>query len=328
MPISDEFTENGHTVQYVERARFEWQPGAWPERWDVLLGRLGATLTTGFTYALPGTQVFSEGVAYDEHTGYYYVSSTGDGSVFRGRLSESAATVFLPAGADERTVTTGMKVEDGLLFVSGGNTGRMFIYEVNSGGLVAKFQAEDSPSFINDVVIGRWGAAYFTDSNNPYLYRVAKNANGDWEMEEWIDFTGTPLVFQQGFNVNGIVASEGGKYLIVDQTNTGKLFRIDVDTKEVIQIDLGGATIPGGDGMVLLGRTLWVVNSGKITEVRLAGDLASGSITMSFTDPTLVSPTTAAYANGRLLVVNSQFNKRGPGLTPDLPFTISSLPTP
>ncbi|MCM8748427.1 ScyD/ScyE family protein [Thermomicrobiaceae bacterium CFH 74404] len=44
-PITEEFSENGVTMQYFERARFEWHPGAWPERWDVLLGRLGAELT-------------------------------------------------------------------------------------------------------------------------------------------------------------------------------------------------------------------------------------------------------------------------------------------
>ncbi len=41
-PISEEFTENGLTVQYFERARLEWHPGVSPERYDVLLGRLGA----------------------------------------------------------------------------------------------------------------------------------------------------------------------------------------------------------------------------------------------------------------------------------------------
>ncbi len=41
-PISEEFTEDGMVVQYFERARFEWHPGAWPERYDVLLSRLGA----------------------------------------------------------------------------------------------------------------------------------------------------------------------------------------------------------------------------------------------------------------------------------------------
>lgn len=41
-PISEEFTEDSVVVQYFERARFEWHPGVWPERYDVLLGRIGA----------------------------------------------------------------------------------------------------------------------------------------------------------------------------------------------------------------------------------------------------------------------------------------------
>jgi len=44
-PISDEFEWNGMTVQYFERVRMEHQPGMWPERYDILLGRLGAELT-------------------------------------------------------------------------------------------------------------------------------------------------------------------------------------------------------------------------------------------------------------------------------------------
>jgi hypothetical protein len=40
-PISQELTERGFRVQYFERARFEHQPGVWPERFDVLQGLLG-----------------------------------------------------------------------------------------------------------------------------------------------------------------------------------------------------------------------------------------------------------------------------------------------
>jgi peptidoglycan/xylan/chitin deacetylase (PgdA/CDA1 family) len=47
-PISEEFREvnpdtgKTYVVQYFERQRFEWHPGEWPERYDVMLGRLGA----------------------------------------------------------------------------------------------------------------------------------------------------------------------------------------------------------------------------------------------------------------------------------------------
>ncbi len=43
-PISEEFTENGHTVQYFERNRFEWHPEYRGTPYEVLLGRLGAQL--------------------------------------------------------------------------------------------------------------------------------------------------------------------------------------------------------------------------------------------------------------------------------------------
>ncbi len=55
-PISNEMTENGVVVQYFERARFEWHPGAWPSHYDVLLGRLGVTVAQ--QYGLLSTTPF------------------------------------------------------------------------------------------------------------------------------------------------------------------------------------------------------------------------------------------------------------------------------
>ncbi|HLI50762.1 MAG TPA: kelch repeat-containing protein [Thermomicrobiaceae bacterium] len=40
-PISEEFQEGGVTVQYFERARFEWHPGSNPASYDVELGLVG-----------------------------------------------------------------------------------------------------------------------------------------------------------------------------------------------------------------------------------------------------------------------------------------------
>jgi hypothetical protein len=45
-PISEEYTENDMTVQYFERARFEWHPENAGTEYEVLLGRLGADATT------------------------------------------------------------------------------------------------------------------------------------------------------------------------------------------------------------------------------------------------------------------------------------------
>ena len=43
-PLTGELEEDGLTVQYFERARFELHPDAWPERFDVLLTRLAADM--------------------------------------------------------------------------------------------------------------------------------------------------------------------------------------------------------------------------------------------------------------------------------------------
>lgn len=43
-PITEEVSVNGLTVQYFERARFEWHPGSDPSRFDVMLGLVGAEL--------------------------------------------------------------------------------------------------------------------------------------------------------------------------------------------------------------------------------------------------------------------------------------------
>jgi Cu-Zn family superoxide dismutase len=187
-----------------------------------------------------------------------------------------------------------------------------------------------TPTFVNDVAVTSDGAAYFTDSMNPYLYKVVADASGQYTIEDWIDFTGTPLVYQQGFNLNGIAATPDDKYLIVVQSNTGKLFRIEIATKAVAEINLGGATVTNGDGILLNGRTLYVSRNqnGLIVKIDLAEDLLSGSVASSTGDPLLAYPTTLAWADGRLLVVNSQFNKRGPNLQPALPFTITSMPAP
>jgi len=335
LPLSDAQTETiegkDYSVQWFERARFELHTENQPP-YDVLLGRLGAEVSSGSTrFILPGNTVFPEGIAYQPSSGAYFVSSTTDGSILRGTLHDAAATVFLPAGGDGRTTATGLKVDSrGRLFVSGAGTGQMFVYDATTGGLLGKVSNGLTPTFINDVAVTSAGDAYFTDSNNPILFKVAADANGQYTLESWLDFTGTALTYQTGFNLNGIAASEDGKYLIVVQSNTGKLFRIEIATKAVTEINLGGATVTNGDGILLNGKTLYVSRNqqGLIVKLQLSDDLMSGSVVSSTTDPLLAYPTTLAWAEGRLLVVNSQFNKRGPGLQPVLPFTITSMPAP
>src|SRR4051794_2820610 len=162
-------------------------------------------------YILPGARVFPEGVAYQQGSDYFYVGSTTDGTIFRGELDQETTSVFLPGGTDGRTSATGMKVDDGRLYIAGAGTGKIFVYDVNTRALLGSFDNNEANTFLNDIAIAPNGAAYVTDSLDPTLYRVTVGPNGEINFEAWLDLTGTPIVYQAGFNLNGIDVSNDGR---------------------------------------------------------------------------------------------------------------------
>jgi sugar lactone lactonase YvrE len=283
-------------------------------------------------YVLPGEQVFPEGVAYQSDTGDFYVGSTTDGTVFRGNVEggPKEAEVFLEPESDGRTTAIGMEVgEDGRLFIAGGDTGRIFVYDTESTDQIRRLDTPDAgATFLNDVAVTPDGDAYVTDSLRPVLFRVPSTVDGVGEVEPWLNFEETPAEYEEGFNFNGIDATEDGRYLVAVQSNTGELFRIDIESKQVVEINLGGETLTNGDGLLLDGRTVYVVRNEQalIVPVKLSGEYIRGKVGEPFTDPSFAFPTTIAKTDGRLLVVNSQFDKQEGEA--ELPFTVSSVEVP
>jgi Cu-Zn family superoxide dismutase len=292
----------------------------------------------GRVFALPAGGGFPEGIAYDAATGDFYVGSTIDGTIYRGNVVSGMVEVFLPGGTGR--VAVGLALDDGgRLFVAGGETGAVAVYDTETGQLLLEVANGLAPNtFLNDIAVNPAGVAYITDSFNPLLYRIVATAIPPGlgtpapvpttdALEVFVDFTTTGFdLVQTGFNANGIVATPDGRYLLLVQTNTGAVYRVDTATGETIQVDLGEGSLPGGDGLELDGQTLYVVREGQITIVTLGPDYASGSIGASFSDPSFATPTTIARYDGCLLVVNSQFAAiQG---QPQLPFTVSSVPIP
>lgn len=276
--------------------------------------------------------VFPEGVATDRRT--FFVGSTTDGTIYRGRLKGTTARPFLLGDAD-RSMAVGLKVDEGKLFVAGGGTGKVFIHDIRSKALVGSFQVPDpaSPTFVNDLTVAKDDSVYVTDSFRSTLYRIAPGeyANSSPQtLQVFRDFTGTVLPTNPGFNLNGIVAARNGKFLVLAHSGVGKLFRLRLSDRAVTEIDLGHDQV-SGDGLVLLGRRLFVVERqgdvGYLVKVRLKGRAYSGRLISRTTYPSFDDPTTAAFARGRLLVVNSQFGERAAGETPD-PFTVSRVRIP
>ena len=101
----------------------------------------------------------------------------------------------------------------------------------------------------------------------------------------------------------------------------GTLYRVRPRTGQVRQIDLGDDTVTRGDGILLQGRTLYVVQNrlNQIAVVRLNPDLDQGTVTGTITDPNFDVPTTIAGFGNFLYAVNARFG------TPPTPETTYSI---
>ena len=96
---------------------------------------------------------------------------------------------------------------------------------------------------------------------------------------------------------------------MVVQSPTGSLFTVDPATGVTNQIDLGGESVPNGDGLLFEGGFLYVVQNqrNQIARVDLSDDLTSGTVVVRLTDPDLDVPTTVGAYAGRLWAVNARF---------------------
>jgi sugar lactone lactonase YvrE len=179
-----------------------------------------------------------------------------------------------------------------------------------SGALLTALDVGVPGAFLNDVAIGPDGAAYFTNSNAPQVFRVAKDRTG-WQVSTFVDATGT-IATQTGFNLGGIVTTPDGRALLVAQGNVGLLWRIDLRTKAVSPIALSAGTdLVNADGLVLKGRELLVIRnfSRSISTLRLSRQWTTAELRDETpTDPTRVF-TTGKLAGSRLYLVDSKFDE-------------------
>ena len=101
-PISEEFSENGFTVQYFERARFEWRPENQGTEFEVLLGRLGDDYAREKKIETKPVAQAQDAVQYDiglYEDSYSNAFRNGDGSWW-GFVSTDAVSVRSEPKAD------------------------------------------------------------------------------------------------------------------------------------------------------------------------------------------------------------------------------------
>jgi sugar lactone lactonase YvrE len=252
--------------------------------------------------------------------GKVYVGSIPTGAIWRGDLRTGEGSVFIPGATGRAAI--GLELDKrGRLFVAGGPTGRGTAYDARTGAELASWQFTTGAAFVNDAVVTRT-AAWFTDSANPVLYKVAIGRHGKLSST----FTTLPLSGDIDWvpgetNANGIEVTPDGRRLIIVQTNKGRLFTVDTRTGRTRAIDLKGEAVPNGDGLLLKGRILFVVQNrlNLVAVVKLGFTGRSGRVVTRIGDPDFDVPTTIASFKHRLYVVNARF---GTPPEPDTPYNV------
>src|SRR5688500_15877581 len=282
------------------------------------------------TYRLHGDREGSqfEGIAVTRDQETFYVSEVSGGEIHRGEVDERGTEVWLDAddaAEDGRRLAVGLATDHhDRVYVAGGDNATQpdaaaddpdfWIYDDDGDLLAALRVPADDPVFLNDVVVGPDGAAYVTDSVSPHIFRIARE-DGDWQASVWAAPDPKRGPQQEGpFGLNGIEVAPDCRSLIVAQSDVGALWRYDLETAKPTRIDTGEVDLTFTDGLVVKGDTLVAVRNFPhlLTYLRLDDDAESARLLDEVpTDPDRVF-TTGDISEGRLLLVDSQFDEEPP----------------
>jgi hypothetical protein len=284
------------------------------------------TTTTAFPTTIPLPNAWlPEGIAIGPGPVAYF-GSRADGSIYLADLRTGQGRIFSKGPG---TPSLGLKLDGrNRLFVAGGSGGDARVLDARTGAVLASYKFTTDPAFVNDVIITP-KAAWFTDSRNPFLYALPFGRNG--RLPPAGGFVAVPLrgdiVYGAGNNANGIARTPDGRALLIVQSNTGLLFRVDPDTGIATKVDLGGELLLNGDGLWLHDRLLYVVQNRMNTVVKLRLDRAgtSGTLLLRVGDQRFDTPTTIAEFRDRLYLPNARFTTTP---MPDTPYNAVAIRRP
>lgn len=257
-----------------------------------------------------------------------YFGSRVDGSIYRADLPTGRGAIL---SAGPGTPSLGLAIDDhGRLFTAGGTAGNARIVDTRTGAVWADYRLGTPPNtFVNDVVLTPTGA-WFTDSHEPVLYHLPVGPDGTLPSPTAVvrrPLTGDIAYVPGAINANGIVRTPDGTGLIIVQSVTGRLFRVDPATGTTHRIDLGVEAVSHGDGLHLYGTTLLVVQNrvNAIAVIALDRTGTTGTVERRITDPRFDIPTTVAGFGERLYLTNARFTTP---TAPNTPYNAIAIERP
>ena len=192
--------------------------------------------------------------------------------------------------------------------------------DADTGEEITQYQLASFGMVINDVAITR-RAVYFTDFTGPFLYELPVSSNGalpDSGASNAIPLMGTdasdPLGTPQ--TANGIVSMANGKTLIIGDSRTAQIDKVDPKTGMSDRIILDTPLTGFLDGIVRDERRLYILSPGnpedptdvdRIQVVKLDKDLLTGKLLGVITDEELDGVASGAFFGNALYVNNARY---------------------
>jgi hypothetical protein len=250
----------------------------------------------------------------------FYVGSVADGRIVTGNLRTGAVRTLLP-GAEGRSLR-GLFFDHrtGLVWAVGslGDVGHVWAVGARSGRVVSDTVVPGA-GFLNDLVVTR-RAVWVTDSGVGRLtvVRLTRHGRPSGAPAEFVTLVGDWPPSPEGtFNANGIRKLPHGP-IVLNNSRVGGLWQVDPHSGTTRQIPVtGGPPITSGDGLELVGRTLYNVRGSgpkdvSVVRLREEAGRVRGTWVATLTAPSLDVPSTATAALGSLWVVNARFGVESP----------------
>jgi len=267
-------------------------------------------------------EAYPEGIVYDSLADAFYVSSARLGTV--GKVSRQGNYTQLFADPSLKS-TYGLKVHpDGKrLFICAGDANyskfttpdtrkkmiRLISIELPGGKKLSDVDLSaliPGEHFGNDLAFDTQGNAYMTDSYAHAIYKITADGKASvFAKDKQFD--------TKGVGLNGIVYHPGG-FLLVDNTNTGRIYKVDINDPQKVQKVNIEPYLLGADGLLLNdNNNLTVVvngNTDKIYQFRSTDNWQSAKMTgTTLMVDRFTYPSTATRRGQDIWIMNAKFSE-------------------
>ena len=306
-------------------------------------------------YALLGDSASPEGISIDPRNGNIYTGGMQDGSL---QVTSNGTSRYLVAPRSGILLTnvlgSAVDAKNNRIWVCSNDfsktfdgipTARVSVLDLSNGQLIKQFDETDLASeegvypFVNDVVLGRAGNAYVSNSASNNIFKISF----ELERVEVLASKFPEAPAGKKYSLNGIEVSHDQQFLIsnsfvMTEEDAAALFRINIATGEVslIEFEESGTTDfsrSGGDGLLMLDKNtlLCMSVSSKLLKVELNKELTKATITNiskgTSAQEEMVGCATMAMYRNKLYTTNAQgMSLFNPDVAVQKPYKIIEIP--